>query len=279
VQVRARGLVFDVRLDGEDGDAPVLLLHGFPQHSGEWARVLPALHAAGLRTVAPDQRGYSPGARPSDVDSYRIAEVTADAVAILDALEIDTVHVVGHDWGAMVGWHLAARYADRVRTLTAVSVPHPLAYAQARSNDPDQRSRSAYIGLFRQPGKAEDVLLREDAVRLRAMFAGVDPADVETYAGPMLAPEALTAALNWYRAMSREDLDGLGPVAVPTTFVWSDNDLAIGRMAAEACAAYVRGDYRFVTLLGVSHWIPDEAPGALAEAILDRVSPVGGPGI
>ena len=276
--VEARGLVFDVRVAGEDGGAPVLLLHGFPQNAGEWARVLPALHAEGLRTLAPDQRGYSPGARPSDVDAYRMAEVTADALGILDALEVDTAHVVGHDWGALVGWHLAARHPERVRTLTAVSVPHPLAYAQARADDADQRSRSAYIGLFRQPGKAEDVLLREDAVRLRAMFAGVDREDVESYAAPMLDPGALTAALNWYRAMSRADLDGLGPVAVPTTFVWSDNDLAIGRSAAEACASYVTGDYRFITLPGVSHWIPDEAPGALAEAILHRVSPVDGKG-
>jgi len=272
-QATVRGLTFDVRVAGDEDGEAVLLLHGFPQHAGEWDRVLPALHAAGLRTVAPDQRGYSPGARPSDVDAYRMAEVTADALAIVDALGFDTVHVVGHDWGALVGWQLAARHADRVRTLTAVSVPHPLAYAMARAEDEDQRERSAYIKLFRQPGKAEDVLLREDARRLRAVYTGVDPADVDTYAAPMLEPGALTAALNWYRAMSRADLDGLGPVEVPTTYVWSDGDLAVGRVAAESCAAYVTGDYRFVPLPGVSHWIPDEAPGALAEAILQRVSP------
>jgi pimeloyl-ACP methyl ester carboxylesterase len=258
----------------------VLLLHGFPQNAAEWDRVLPALHAAGIRTIAPDQRGYSPRARPSDVDAYRMAELTADALAIMDTLGIESAHIVGHDWGALVGWHLAARQPDRVRTLTAVSVPHPLASLRAHAEDPDQPGRTAYIKLFRAPDhKAEDVLLREDARRLHAIFTGVDPADVATYAGPMLEPGALTAALNWYRAMSRVDLDGLGPVTVPTTYVWSDGDIAIGRVAAEACAAYVSADYRFVALPGVSHWIPDEAPGALADAILDRVSPLRSSGI
>jgi pimeloyl-ACP methyl ester carboxylesterase len=152
-----------------------------------------------------------------------------------------------------------------------VSVAHPLAQARAYAEDPDQRERSAYIRLFRQPGRAEEVLLREGAVRLRAMFDGLDPAHAERYVTPMLAPGVLTAALNWYRAMSRDDLAGLGPVSVPTTYVWSDGDRAIGRTAAEGCAAYVTGDYRFVSLPGVSHWIPDQAPDALAGAILDRV--------
>jgi pimeloyl-ACP methyl ester carboxylesterase len=271
-------LTFDIHVAGDADGEPVLLLHGFPQHAGEWDRVLPALHAAGLRTVAPDQRGYSPGARPSDVDAYRMAEVTADALAIMDALEIETAHVVGHDWGAVVGWNLAARHPDRVRTLTAVSVPHPLASVEGFLKDPEQPGRTAYMKLFRQPGKAEDVLLSEDARRLRAVYTGVDPADVDSYAARFLEPGALTAALNWYRAMSRADLDGIGPVAVPTTYVWSDGDFAVGRIAAESCAAHVTGDYRFVALSGVSHWIPDEAPGALAEAILDRVSPLASAG-
>ena len=122
--VTARGLEFEVRVGGPAGGQPVLLLHGFPQHGGMWDAVVPALHQAGLRTYAPDQRGYSAGARPSDVDTYRMTEFVADAVALLDALDLGRVHVVGHDWGSIVAWHLAGEHADRVRTLTAVSVPH-----------------------------------------------------------------------------------------------------------------------------------------------------------
>ncbi|MEU4532931.1 alpha/beta fold hydrolase [Micromonospora ureilytica] len=272
MRVDARGFTFEVTVGGPPDGVPVLLLHGFPQHSGEWDDVVPTLHAGGLRTYALDQRGYSPGARPTAVADYRIPELVTDVVAVLDALGLDAVHLVGHDWGAVVAWAVAARHPERVHTLTAVSVPHPAAMAHALSTDAQQKARSSYIALFRKPDKAEKVLLAWHATALRKLLGGVgDTSRVNRYADPMREPGALTAALNWYRAMSRADLAGVGPVAVPTTYVWSDKDVAIGRTAAEACAANVTGDYRFVQLPGVSHWIPDAAPAPLAEAILARV--------
>ncbi|GIJ78454.1 Pimeloyl-ACP methyl ester carboxylesterase [Micromonospora phaseoli] len=276
MRIDARGLRFEVTAGGPEQGEPVLLLHGFPQHSGEWDAVSPVLHAAGLRTYALDQRGYSPQARPTQVEAYRLGELVADAVAVLDALGVATAHVVGHDWGAIVGWALAATRPDRVRTLTAVSVPHPAAMAHALAHDPQQKARSAYMLLFRQPVVAEKTLLALGAAGLRRLLHGVgDATRVAGYADPMREPGALTAALNWYRAMSRGELAAVGPVAVPTTYVWSDGDVAIGGVAAQACAAHVTGDFRFVELAGVTHWIPDAAPTPLAEAILARTSATG----
>ncbi|TYP89936.1 alpha/beta fold hydrolase [Blastococcus xanthinilyticus] len=269
-------LTFDVRVDGPEDGRPVLLLHGFPQTSASWAAVTPLLTQAGLRTYAPDQLGYSPGARPAEVEAYamqNLAQVTAD---LMTALEIPVADVVGHDWGANVAWTLAAWHSDRVRTLTAVSVPHPAAYTAAFRIDPEQKERSAYIRLFWQPGKAEEVLLADDARRLRRMLLGADggtgvsPEAVDQYVAVLSAPGALTAALNWYRAMSSDTR--VDKVDVPTTYVWSDADVAIGRTAAEACAEFVTGDYRFVELPGITHWIPEQAPEQLAAAILDRVA-------
>ena len=272
MRIETRGLTFDVTEGGPPGGPPVILLHGFPHNRHGWDLVTPHLNAAGLRTFAVDQRGYSPGARPSGVDAYRIPELVADAAGVLDALGVTTAHVVGHDWGAIVAWGLAAAHPERVRTLTAVSVPHPAAMGHALATDPRQKARSSYIALFRKPGKAEKALLAFRAATLRRMLAGVgDAARVARYADPMREPGALTAALNWYRAMTGTDMKAVGPVDVPTTFVWSDKDVAIGRTAADACAAHVTGDYRFVVLPGVTHWIPDEAPGPLAAAILARV--------
>jgi len=270
MKVAAKGLIFDVRVGGPEGGRPVLLLHGFPQHAGMWDAVVPALHDAGLRTFAPDQRGYSPGARPSDVDSFRMANLVDDVVALLDALELPAVDLVGHDWGAIVGWHLAGQCPDRVRTLTAVSVPHPMAAILARRID-DQKERSSYINLFAMEGKAEDVLLADDARRLRAIYAPLPPDLAERYARPLLDRDALTGALNWYRRLGRVEL---GPVAVPTTYVWGTGDLAIGPAAARGCAQFVAPgvDYRFVELDGVSHWVPDEAPDLVAMEILARVA-------
>jgi pimeloyl-ACP methyl ester carboxylesterase len=270
-------LTFDVRVDGPEDGRPVLLLHGFPETSASWAAVTPLLAQAGLRTYAPDQLGYSPGARPADADAYalqNLAQVTAD---LMTALEIPVADVVGHDWGANVAWALAGWHSDRVRSLTAVSVPHPAAYTAAYRADPEQKERSGYIRLFWQAGKAEEVLLADDARRLRRMLTGTEgaptgvPAEaVDEYVAVLSAPGALTAALNWYRAMSSDVR--VDKVAVPTTYVWSDGDVAIGRMAAEACAEFVLGDYRFVELPGVTHWIPEEAPEQLAATILDRVA-------
>ncbi|MCW2640344.1 MAG: epoxide hydrolase [Dactylosporangium sp.] len=261
-------------LGGPQQGAAVLLLHGFPQNATMWDAVSPALHAEGLRTIAPDQRGYSPGARPPEVEAYARSECVADAVAILDALGLERVHVVGHDWGAVVGWGLAAWYPERVRTLTALSVPHPRALAHALLTSLDQLRRSRYILFFRRAGRAEDALLDDDARRLRRMLAdsGLDAAAVDRYVAPMRAPGALTAALNWYRAMSFFDRDrGIGEVGVPTTYVWSDADVAIGRAAAHRCAHEVTGEYRFVELPGVTHWMADQAPEAVADAVLSRV--------
>jgi pimeloyl-ACP methyl ester carboxylesterase len=270
VTVRARELDFHVRMEGPVDGRPVLLLHGFPQHGGMWDGVAAELHRAGLRTIAPDQRGYSPGARPSDVDAYRMAEFVADAVALLDALELDTVDVVGHDWGSAVGWHLGAAHAERVRSFTAVSVPHPRSITQAAKLDNDQRERSAYFGLFAIEGKAEEVLLADGGRRLYGLFAPLTPERAEPYVRPLLEPGALTGALNWYRRLERPTI---GPAQVPVTFLWGDQDVAIGRDAALGCAEFVAPGvpYRFVEMSGVSHWVPDERPDAVVAEILALV--------
>ena len=264
-------LTFDVRTLGPDDGEPVLLLHGFPETSLSWSEVAPVLADAGFRVTAPDQRGYSPDARPPAVADYAMEHLVDDVLGLADALGLDTFHLVGHDWGAAVGWAVAARHGDRLRTFTAVSVPHLAAYNTALRGDSDQQERASYIGLMREEGKAEDVLAEDDGRRLRAMYDGKIPAThVDAYVDFFHDREALTGALAWYRAMTAALAD-LPPVSVPTTYVWSDGDWAIGRASAEACTDHVTGPFAFVELDGISHWIPEEAPGYLADAILERV--------
>lgn len=275
VPVQMGDLTFDVRTAGPEDGTPIILLHGFPETSLSWSGVAPLLAHAGLRVIAPDQRGYSPGARPQDVAAYATDVLATDVLDLADALGLDSFHLVGHDWGAAVAWQVAAHHGVRLRSLTAASVPHLAAYGQALRSDPDQQRRASYIGLLRQPGTAEDVLLADGARRLRAMYLDVVPApQVDGYVTQLSEPGALTAALNWYRAMDSE-LASTPPVRVPTTFVWSDEDSAIGRVPAERCGDFVEADYRFVELAGVSHWIPEQAPDALTEAILGRIVAAG----
>src|SRR3954464_12410357 len=170
-------LVFDVRDGGpRDGD-PVVLLHGFPQDSTAFDRMSPALHSAGLRTLVPDQRGYSPGARPVGRAHYRMRECVADVLALLGAAELDQAHVVGHDWGGAVAWAVAAWHPDRVRTLTALSTPHPAAMQRALLSS-DQALRVYHFWLFQLPFVPETALLAgHGALLRRALSRSGLPAD------------------------------------------------------------------------------------------------------
>jgi pimeloyl-ACP methyl ester carboxylesterase len=260
---------FDVSTAGPTDGTPVVLLHGFPETSACWRPVLPRL--AQYRVIAPSQRGYSPGARPVGVENYTVDRLGGDVVALLDHFDIRSAHLVGHDWGAAVAWWTAARHPDRVESLTAVSVPHSSAFSWGLREDPDQQTRSRYIGIFRHGDSAERALLPDGGTRLRDMFAGaVDPELVDEHVRVLTEPGALTAALSWYRAMGREFTD-VPAITVPTTYVWSNRDDAVSRATAEKCAEYVTGPYRFVELDGVSHWVPEQAPDRLADIIVDRV--------
>ena len=249
-------------------DGPVvLLLHGFPQTSWCWRGVWPALAGAGFRVIAPDQRGYSPGARPEGVEHYRMTHLVSDAHAVLDAVGADQAHIVGHDWGAAVAWQLAGRHPDRVLSLTAVSVPHPVAFVEALRSDADQRQRSRYMKHW-QHDQAEREL--QDG-GLEQLFGGVPAVDAERYADLLRQPGVLTKALSYYRAQSLADLDGLGPITAPTMHVWSDGDAALGPVAAHATGAHVDGPYRFEVLEGVSHWVPEQAADRLVTLLLEHL--------
>ncbi|GHC50246.1 alpha/beta fold hydrolase [Streptomyces cinnamoneus] len=272
MRIPVGGLVFDVEVSGPADGEPVLLLHGFPQNRHAWDRIVPALHAAGLRTIAPDQRGYCDGARPTDVDAYALPQLAGDALGILDALGLESAHVVGHDWGSVVAWYLAARHSDRVRTLTAVSFPHLEAFWYALRNDPEQRRRSGYLAYFASPESTAG-LLADDAEPLRSLFDAVDPDHVKHYLDLHTRPGVLDATLNWYRSGSLlAEHEGLGQVPVPTTYIWSDGDMAASRVAVDRTAEHVTGPYRFVLLEGVSHWQPEQAPQRVAEEVLRRVT-------
>ena len=242
MDIAANGLTFRALSRGPAQGRAVLLLHGFPQTSFSWHHQLEALGAAGYRALAFDQRGYSPGARPQAVEDYRIDALVGDVLAVADHLGLDRFDLVGHDWGAMLAWVVAGRHPDRVRTLSAVSVPHPRAFAAALGGagrdgdddgggdgggdgrgDADQRQRSSYIEVFRaQGGVAARALLGQDGSGdgLRAMFdaSGLssDTDEVRQFVATMLEPGALTAALNGYLATEPHAIGDLCPITVPT---------------------------------------------------------------
>ena len=276
-EVSRAGLTFDVTDAGPTDGTPVVLLHGFPERRTSWDEVVPLLHGQGIRTFAVDQRGYAPRARPTRRRDYTLDQLADDAVAVVEEVRRRTgqpVHLVGHDWGAVVAWVVAARRPSPVATLTAFSVPHPAAYARAglRSR---QLLKSAYMLAFNVPGLAER-LAREPGGRVDQLLAraGMTPEEVARFRTQVVDDGALPGGLAWYRAMPfSARAFSAGRVRVPTTFCWSDGDVAIDRWGAEHCGDFVAAgtDYRFEALEGVSHWIPTQAADAAARLVVDRV--------
>ncbi|CAB4733483.1 unannotated protein [freshwater metagenome] len=265
------GLTFDVLDEGpEDGD-PVVLLHGFPERATVWRDVAPLLHAAGLRTYALDLRGYSPRARPRGRRQYRLSLLAGDVAALIDRIGAP-VHLVGHDWGAIIGWRVAGEHPDRLRSWTAVSVPHLRAYFRSTLRS-TQGLKSWYILLFQLPFLMEAVLGLAPGVFLFAMRrGGMSGEEVQRCRREFLEAGALPGALGMYRALPLMGRASRTDVRVPTTMVWSDDDIALGRLGVELTAEHVHADYEFVELPGVTHWIPTQAPEALAAAIVRRAS-------
>lgn len=265
------GLRFDVRDTGPDDGETVVCLHGFPQDSTAYAGVSPLLTEAGLRVLVPDQRGYSPGARPMGRASYLLRELAADVVALLDAAGVQRAHVVGHDWGGAVAWMLASRSSDRVRSLTALSTPHPAAQRAAFRRS-SQGLRSAYMALFQVPFLPELVSTAGGGALTRAGLraSGLDGARADHYAARMQEPGAMTAALAWYRAIPLSGGSGPGRVRVPTTYVVGRRDPFFSGAAVTGTRELATGPFRLVEL-DAGHWLPESHPLAVADAVVAQV--------
>jgi pimeloyl-ACP methyl ester carboxylesterase len=275
--VRRVGLTFDVATGGPADGEPVLLLHGFPQTAVMWDTVAAGLQRRGYRTVAPNQRGYSAGARPGGTRAYRLGELAGDAAAVVEQAAGGPVHVVGHDWGGPVAWILASLRPELVLTLTTISGPHPGAYLRAARRTP-QALASWYIPLFQVPGLAERILDPDtDAGRRRLVrllrLSGHEAAHAERDVA-LLGRDGLAAGLAWYRAMalrpSRRLLEAT--TAAPALLLWGDRDTAVRRPAIEMSAAYAAGPCRVEVLPGVTYWAPDQAADRLVPLIADHLA-------
>jgi pimeloyl-ACP methyl ester carboxylesterase len=264
-EVSARGLRFRALATGSEGE-PVLLLHGFPETSLMWSELMGALADAGYRCLAPDQRGYSPGARLAEVEAYSYEELAADALALGRELG-PRFHLVGHDWGAIVGWLALATDPAPIASFTAISIPHYAAWARSVYEDPAMSFyRDRLLGTWMQEGAGEASISAEF---LRTIWAAKPAAQTEESMARLSEPGALTAALNWYRASrghrrALEDFEW-PLVQVPTLLIRGTKEAGTQVMAA--AAALMIGEYRVVEPEG-GHFIVDEQPAVVAQETL-----------
>jgi len=255
-----------------DGE-PVLLLHGFPETSAMWGGLMSSLAEAGYQCVAPDQRGYSPGARPASVDAYRYEELGGDVFAFASAFGWERFHLIGHDWGAGAGWCALAIDESPVASWTAMSVGHYRPFAKAVRDDPDEELYRGFLNGINDDLAA--VMSADDCALLKGIWIG-GPEEIEDYVSVFRDPAAVDAALNWYRACRmhmrclEDDSFVFRPVTAPTLFLWGANDPYVRRTSAEGASSHMQGPYRFVEL-DTGHWLIQEKPDEVGAEILSHL--------
>ncbi len=273
----APGLAFDVSTAGPPTAPLVLLLHGFGVSRFFWNAQVPALAEAGYFAVAPNQRGYSAGARPDPADhsQYRVDRLIADAFDIITSLgHADRrFHLVGHDWGASLAWQIADAYPERLASLTSLSRPHPLSFARALAlPDGEQKRRSQHHTRFLEPNAGPDILAGDaNWLRTRLTANGVPPEAIERHLSVLGNPPAMEAALAWYRARGVRHAP-VGPTKVPTLFLWGDRDDTVGRVAAEGTGEFIAAPYQFEILPGVGHYAADQVPDRVNQLLLAHLA-------
>ena len=270
----------DVRLHYvEAGEGPlVVLLHGFPQTHHMWRFQIPALVEAGFRVVAPDMRGYNLSDKPEGIEQYRVGLLARDVERLIVELGEEKAAVVGHDWGAIVAWFVAMQYPERVEKLVILNVPHPARFFFDGLTMPKQLLRSSYIFFFQIPRLPEKALSARDFAVLRAGFrknpvrpGAISEEDAERYVEAMAQPGALTAAINYYRALFRNPSETralLKKVEAPTFVIWGEKDVFLSSELAEPGPLWVP-NLRLERLPDASHFVAEDRPDEVNALLLD----------
>ncbi len=275
LRIRANGVTLHAVAAGPEDGRLVLLLHGFPEFWWGWRRQIGPLAAAGHRVIVPDARGYNLSEKPSGVGAYRLGQVVGDVLGLADALGRERFAVVGHDWGAITAWHLAAAHPERLERAAILNGPHPAVLPRHLLTHPTQALRLSYFAAF-QPPLLPEALLRAGgfaalsrAMRTTAQPRSFPPSDLERYREAWAQPGALTAMLNWYRAALRHPMrTGHGPIRVPVRVIWGDLDVALDSDLAEAGVALCERGEVF-HLPHATHWLQHDEPEAVNRLLLE----------
>jgi len=263
-------LSFDLIDSGPLEGEAVVLLHGFPETAQCWDQVRVQLNAAGFRTFAPNQRGYSLDARPEGRQAYRMQELLQDLDLLIDQIN-QPVHLVGHDWGAIVAWEYAMHYPKKLKNLVVLSVPHPGAFLRALLAS-DQLFKSYYIGLFQLPKLPELLFEKFPKIGLGLLKnSGMTKQQLEIFKTEMLEQGRLSYSLNWYRALPfNARFQRFDPVTVPTLFIGGTQDVAISDAGVKLNQRYVQAPYREV-MLDANHWLPVQQAAVVSQLILEQI--------
>ena len=276
--IKTNGIRLHVAQAGPKSGVPVLLLHGFPEFWYGWRKQIPALAAAGCRVIVPDQRGYNLSDKPQEIKSYRIEELRKDILGLIDALEYEKVTLVGHDWGALVAWMLAIKDPERLHRLGIINVPHPAVMWRFLRRDFEQMRRSLYALFFQLPWLPELSMRIGNwrgaslGMRRSGKRNAFTDEDMEKYKEAWSQPGALTAMLNWYRAVARyqPDLTNDMRVKVRTLILWGVQDFTLSRRMARPSLDYC-DDGNLIFFPDATHWVQREEADEVNRRLLEFV--------
>jgi pimeloyl-ACP methyl ester carboxylesterase len=273
--ISTNGIRLHVVQAGPADGTPVILLHGFPEFWYGWKHQIPALAEAGFRVYAPDQRGYNLSDKPSGASAYTLDQLMGDVIGLMDAIGQEKVYLVAHDWGAVVAWWTAIHHPQRLHKLVILNVPHPATMMRQLSGNPAQMLKSWYIGFFQIPALPESLLLANNAQAANDLFkrtsnrGSFSDEDIAAYRAAWQQPGAMTAMLNWYRALvqHRPAPPADRRVHVPTLILWGVNDVALRRELATDSLRYCDNG-RIVWYENATHWVQHDEPAAINRELL-----------
>jgi len=270
--VSVDGLTFTCRVSGmeNDGEA-VILLHGFPETSRMYYDLIPVLVSEGFKVIAPDQRGYSQGARPLKISDYTIDKLSKDITDIADAFQLEKFHLIGHDWGSAVGWYTVPINADRIISWTALSVPHLDAFFESIATDKEQQQKSQYMSFFKKPILPELYFKIFGYKYLKDIWRKSSTLEIEKYLEVFKQRGALKASLNWYRANINNSNNMIGNIETSTLILYGIKDMAIGEKSVDESEKYLKGDYK-IEKLDSGHWLIQESFESVSSNILKHLN-------
>ena len=270
--VNLDNFTFNCRVSGveNEGEA-VILLHGFPETSRMWYQLIPILANEGFKVIAPDQRGYSQGARPSKISDYTIDKLSKDITDIADAFQLEKFHLIGHDWGSAVGWYTVSINADRIISWTALSVPHLDAFFESIATDKEQQRKSQYMSFFKKPILPELYFKIFGYKYLKDIWRKSSTLEKEKYLEVFKQRGALKSSLNWYRANINNSNKLIGNIDTPTLILYGIKDMAIGEKSVDESAKYLKGEYN-IEKLDVGHWLIQESFESVSNSILKHLN-------
>lgn len=275
IKIMIADLTFDCRTDGDKENELVIFLHGWPETSYMWKKLMSDFSKNGFYCVAPNLRGYSQGACPEEIEQYSLDKLANDVLGIFKFFNKSKFHLVGHDWGAIIGWKLVHDNQDKILSWTGISVPHPNAFSKAMVTDREQIKMSEYVKHFQTPIIPEEQIRKNDFKMLKQLWKNCTAVEIDDYLKVFSNPKQLTASLNYYRSnydflKNASKNKTLGSINVPTLFIWGNKDMAIGKYSVSESHQYMKNDYDFLEL-NSGHWLIQTKYNELKTAISQHI--------